>query len=71
LYFKDYLIANNDVANEYGRLKIDLQSKYECDRDEYTNAKTEFILKHTVFARNEFKDKYNPIIQSNHGNSTQ
>ncbi len=58
LYFRDYLIAHLDVANEYGELKISLQENYECDRDGYTEAKSDFILKYSSLAKKEFKDRY-------------
>ena len=47
LYFRDYLINRPDVAKEYEKLKLDLWKKYEHNRDEYTNAKTEFVSKYT------------------------
>ncbi|QNO14258.1 GrpB family protein [Alkalicella caledoniensis] len=58
LYFRDYLKANNDVATHYGNLKMSLKEEYQYDRDAYTNAKSEFILKHTDIARNMLNDKY-------------
>lgn len=58
LYFRDYLIAHPDIAEEYGNLKKKLFALYEFDRDAYTNAKTDFIGKYTRAARKEFKGKY-------------
>lgn len=43
--FRDYLIAHPDVAKEYQQLKIRLAEQYTYDREEYTNAKSEFVNK--------------------------
>lgn len=43
LRFRDYLIKHPRVADEYGRLKLDLAAKHRHDRVAYTKAKTEFI----------------------------
>ena len=59
LYFRDYLIENISVAKQYEELKLDLWKQFEYDRDGYTNAKTEFIKKHTGIAKNLYKDRYN------------
>ena len=48
LYFRDYLMEHDEVAIEYGKLKLELIEKYEHDRDGYTNAKTDFILKYKI-----------------------
>jgi GrpB-like predicted nucleotidyltransferase (UPF0157 family) len=53
LYFRDYLISHPDVADKYGKLKVDLQKKFKHDRDGYTFAKTEFIKEITALARKE------------------
>ena len=60
LYFRDYLIDHKEVADEYGKLKLGLIEKYEHDRDGYTDAKSDFILKYTERAKEEYADKYNP-----------
>jgi GrpB-like predicted nucleotidyltransferase (UPF0157 family) len=60
LYFKDYLIKHPEVAKEYGELKLKLKDKNEHDRDGYTDAKTDFVLKYTQKAKEEFTDKYCP-----------
>lgn len=60
LYFRDYLFAHKDVADEYGKLKMGLLKEYEHNRDGYTDAKSDFINKYTEIARNEFKNKYMP-----------
>lgn len=43
IFFRDYLRANPDVAQEYGELKKKLAEQYRNDRVAYTDAKTEFI----------------------------
>ncbi|KUO76378.1 MAG: hypothetical protein APF77_06675 [Clostridia bacterium BRH_c25] len=58
LYFRDYLISHPDVADKYGKLKVELQKKFKNDRDGYTFAKTGFIKEITVLARKEMGDKY-------------
>ncbi|MFZ5986250.1 MAG: GrpB family protein [Bacillota bacterium] len=58
LYFRDYLLAHPDVAEEYGKLKLELKQKFEYNRDGYTYAKTDFIKKITKLARVEMKNKY-------------
>ncbi|MCY6958334.1 GrpB family protein [Clostridium brassicae] len=60
LYFRDYLLIHKEIAEEYGKLKQELKEQYTHNRDEYTNAKTEFILKYTKIARKEFGDRYLP-----------
>lgn len=61
LYFRDYLRAHADVAAEYERLKLDLQKRFEHDRDAYTDAKTEFIAEYTQKAREEFAGRYSVV----------
>lgn len=58
LYFRDYLLIHKDIAEEYGKLKQGLQEKYNHDRDGYTAAKTEFVMKYTKIARDEFGNRY-------------
>jgi len=60
LYFRDYLIEHNDVASEYGNLKLNLHSSFEHDRDRYTDEKSDFVKKFTVIAKHEYKDRYKP-----------
>ncbi|MFA6940247.1 MAG: GrpB family protein [Clostridiaceae bacterium] len=60
LYFKDYLMEHEEAAVEYGKLKLSLLEKYLHDRDGYTDAKSDFILKYTEKAKEEYGDKYNP-----------
>lgn len=58
LYFKDYMSDNPIIAKQYEALKLSLWKKYEHDRDGYTNAKSEFILKYTDIAKSEYIDRY-------------
>jgi GrpB-like predicted nucleotidyltransferase (UPF0157 family) len=58
LYFRDYLMSHPEIADEYGKLKLELQKKYEHDRDGYTDAKTGFIKRITTLARTAISFKY-------------
>lgn len=58
LYFRDYLKENPQVAREYEKVKLDLFSKYEHNRDAYTEGKSEFILKITKKAREKYNNRY-------------
>ncbi|MDE7337597.1 MAG: GrpB family protein [Clostridia bacterium] len=51
VYFRDYLNARPDTAKEYERLKLRLWKEYEFNRDAYTDAKTEFVKKFTILAK--------------------
>jgi GrpB-like predicted nucleotidyltransferase (UPF0157 family) len=42
-FFRDYLTAHPEKAREYAQLKIDLAKKYKYDREQYTQAKSEFV----------------------------
>jgi GrpB-like predicted nucleotidyltransferase (UPF0157 family) len=53
LYFKDYLLSHPETAVEYGKLKLELQKKFEHNRDGYTDAKTDFIKRIVKLARAE------------------
>jgi GrpB-like predicted nucleotidyltransferase (UPF0157 family) len=52
-YFQDYLVRHPEIAEEYGKLKIQLKETYEFDREAYTRGKTKFIKKITRKARTE------------------
>jgi GrpB-like predicted nucleotidyltransferase (UPF0157 family) len=54
IYFRDYLIENNDVAREYEKLKMDLASKYRNNREEYTLKKEEFVIRTTEYAKEKY-----------------
>ena len=43
IVFRDFLRRNPAEAQEYARLKTDLQKRFEHDRDAYTEAKGAFI----------------------------
>lgn len=58
LYFRDYLNDNADIAEEYETLKLTLKTRYEHNRDAYTDAKTEFVGKYTKKAKEEYKNRY-------------
>jgi GrpB-like predicted nucleotidyltransferase (UPF0157 family) len=51
LYFRDFLNDNHAIAMEYESLKKSLWKRFEHDRDGYTNAKTEFVKRHTLAAK--------------------
>ncbi|MCK9155457.1 MAG: GrpB family protein [Paludibacteraceae bacterium] len=51
LYFRDFLNDNHAIAMEYESLKKSLWKRFEHDRDAYTNAKTEFVKRHTLAAK--------------------
>ncbi|HRI44580.1 MAG TPA: GrpB family protein [Fimbriimonadaceae bacterium] len=51
LLFRDFLIANPDVAAEYVALKVRLCAEHRGDRIAYTLAKTDFIQRVTAAAK--------------------
>lgn len=55
IYFRDYLNTHPDIAAEYEKLKLELWKKFEHDRNTYTEAKTSFIKKWTVKAKESIK----------------
>ena len=58
LYFRDYLIENQDVAKEYEKMKLLLWKKFEHNRDAYTERKTDFVKKYTLKAKKIYGDRY-------------
>jgi len=58
LYFRDYLNDHPSIAKEYEKLKMNLWHQYEYNRDAYTEAKTNFIHKHTANARSQYRNRY-------------
>lgn len=69
LYFRDFLIANPDVATKYGELKLKIVKGIEEGLIErmpngipngYAKAKFEFVKKYSNFAKQEFHDRYKP-----------
>ena len=53
IYFRDYLRQNPDVRDKYAELKYSLAERFQFNREDYTNAKTEFIIKITEKAKKE------------------
>lgn len=51
--FRDYLIAHPETAKEYQALKMKLAQQYTYDREEYTNAKGEFVNRILQLAKNQ------------------
>ncbi len=58
LYFRDYLVEHDHVAEEYEKMKLKLWKEYEHNRDGYTNAKAEFVKKYTEKAKQLYGNKY-------------
>ncbi|MGB8455588.1 MAG: GrpB family protein [Anaerocolumna sp.] len=58
LYFRDYLLDHADVAVQYGNLKLSLWKEYEHNRDGYTEAKSDFIMRYTEKAKFEYAGRY-------------
>lgn len=55
IFFRDFLRANADIAARYEALKLELYKRFEFDRDAYTAAKSEFVLKFTRIAKENLK----------------
>ncbi|MEL7269552.1 MAG: GrpB family protein [Bacteroidota bacterium] len=51
LHFRDYLVAHEDVAKEYERLKEALAMQHKYDREAYTSGKNEFVERTTQTAK--------------------
>jgi len=51
LFFRDYLIEHPRLLKEYQQIKLCLSDKFPNDRVAYTEAKTEFINKTTLLAK--------------------
>ena len=60
LYFRDRLREDAAVREEYARLKGGLVGQYRHNRDAYTDAKTEFVKRHTAIARERYGGRYRP-----------
>ncbi len=45
ILFRNYLMKNLEVAQQYLQLKIELARKFPSDREAYTNGKAEFVSK--------------------------
>jgi GrpB-like predicted nucleotidyltransferase (UPF0157 family) len=57
VYFRDYLLLNRDLIEEYSQLKKDLTLKFGEDRESYTKGKNEFITAVLKKASEEFSRK--------------
>jgi len=55
IFFRDFLRANADIAGQYEALKLELYKRFEFDRNAYTAAKSEFVLKLTRIAKENSK----------------
>ena len=51
ILFRDYLIDNHELAQEYGDLKRKLSTEFKNDREKYTENKTDFIKRIIRLAR--------------------
>lgn len=60
LYFRDYLCEHSSVAAEYGVLKQKWKEMFEHNRDAYTEAKSDWIMKYTRLAREAYPGRYSP-----------
>ena len=47
IYFRDILRQYDDIRDEYAKLKYKLAERFQFNREDYTQAKTEFIVKIT------------------------
>ena len=55
LHFRDYLVAHEDVANEYEQLKEALAMQHQYDREAYTSGKDEFVERTTQTAKQYYQ----------------
>jgi len=53
IYFRDYLLSYPEVQKEYEQLKLEMAQKHKHNRDGYSFAKTDFIIKITTLAKKE------------------
>ncbi len=56
ILFRNHLIDNRDLAERYGKLKLQLWRKYRGERRKYTEAKSDFIKSILDQAGNGIKD---------------
>jgi GrpB-like predicted nucleotidyltransferase (UPF0157 family) len=52
LLFRDYLIVNRHVAEQYNDLKLDLAARFPDNREAYTNGKESFVVSVLQAAKN-------------------
>ena len=48
--FRNYLIGHPEVADQYRKLKMEILSKPNIDRDTYQNLKSDFLIQTTALA---------------------
>ena len=53
IYFRDYLRQHSDAQDKYAELKYSLADRFQFNREDYTNAKTDFIMKITAQQKKE------------------
>lgn len=53
ILFRNYLRTHPDAAAAYGALKAQLAEQYRCDREAYTEAKSDFIREILRLAEND------------------
>jgi GrpB-like predicted nucleotidyltransferase (UPF0157 family) len=58
LYFCDYLSNHPETCKAYEKVKHELKTKYEFDREAYTEGKTKFIQSIVTLAREEYYPRY-------------
>lgn len=51
-FFRDYLLSHPEAAEKYQQLKIKLAQEHKYDREQYTDAKSEFINQILKLAQN-------------------
>ena len=70
LYFRDFLKVHPDIAEEYGKLKLNILNDINDGIIErmpngnpngYSQAKFSFVEKFSAMAKHEFQDRYKPI----------
>jgi GrpB-like predicted nucleotidyltransferase (UPF0157 family) len=55
IFFRDYLRQNAYARDEYAKLKYALAEKHQFNREDYTQAKTEFV---TIITEQQKRKKY-------------
>jgi GrpB-like predicted nucleotidyltransferase (UPF0157 family) len=53
IYFRDYLIQHPETAKAYEKLKLELANKHKYNREDYKDAKTEFIKEVMKLAKSD------------------
>jgi GrpB-like predicted nucleotidyltransferase (UPF0157 family) len=59
IYFRDCMRKNSDIRDAYAKLKHTLAGKYQFNREDYTQAKTDFIVKTTALQKQNQNDNMN------------